>query len=563
MKKVTLVSICMALLMSSYAQNGVENALTKLNDPKMKWWQDAKFGMFIHWGLYCIPAGKWGDRTDYGEWLMSDAKIPVDEYAGLAKQFNPTQFNAEEWVKLAKAAGQKYMVITAKHHEGFAMYKSNVSSFNIVDATPFKRDILKELAEACRKYDMKLGFYYSQAQDWHHKGGAVRDGNWDSAHVGDMQKYVDEIAIPQVKEILTNYGDVAVLWWDTPTGMTKEMCKQLGEALKPYPHLITNNRLGPGFGGDLETPEGFVPATGFPGKNWETCMAMNRHWGYCAADVSWATAPSLIHNLLDIVSKGGNFLLNVGPTSAGIIPEACQKDLLEMGKWLQVNGESVYGTKASPFPYLSWGRATLKGQTLYLHVFDWPADGQLNVPLGNKITNAYLLTDPKHKLMVRASNRSYTISLPASAPDTIASVIAVNFEGTPEVLTIPTTGKTVLVSSKDNTSKVEFITDGDPKTKWAAAKGEKEARLEIDLGVAYSITAMALAEPWRPWSRLKQEHTLEYFDGNNWKEVIKSTSRGTGSLDKFAPIKAQKFRLKLNNDKYPPSIEEWILYRNE
>ena len=563
MKKVTVLSICMVLLMSIYAQNGVDNANTKVNDPKMKWWQEAKFGMFIHWGIYSVPAGKWGDNTSYGEWIMNSAKIPVNEYAKLATKFNPTKFNAEEWVKLAKAAGQKYIVITSKHHDGFAMFKSNASPFNVVDATPFKRDVLKELAEACRKYDMKLGFYYSQAQDWHHKGGAASGGNWDSSHVGNMKNYVDEIAVPQVKEILSNYGDVAVLWWDTPIDMSVEMCKELVDALKPYPHLITNNRLGPNMGGDLETPEQFIPATGFPGRNWEVCMTMNNNWGYNAYDENWKSYKELLQKLLDIVSKGGNFLLNVGPTSEGVIPVVCQQNLREMGEWLQLNGESVYGTKASPFPRLSWGRATRKGQTLYLHVFDWPVDGKLKVPLGNKITKAYLLADRKRNLAITALKGKSILSLPAYAPDKVASVIAIEFEGEPIVVQPPTAGKEVIVSSKDKESSASSITDGDPKTKWVASKGDKNATLEVDLGDEYGIESLSLVEPWHPWSGVKQMHTLQFFDEKDWKDLEKSTTNGTGSTEQFKAVKARKFRLILTNEKFPPSICEWLLYRAE
>ena len=196
MRKLFLSCLITLVATVSMAQNGEGASNSKQNDPKMKWWKDAKFGMFIHWGIYSVPAGKWGDKTTYGEWIMHQAKIPRAEYSALAKQFNPTQFNADEWVKVAKDAGQKYMVITSKHHDGFAMFGSKADSYNIVDATPFKRDILKELAEACRKQGMKLGFYYSQAQDWYHPGGAV-SGNveWDQTHVADMNAYVDKIEI--------------------------------------------------------------------------------------------------------------------------------------------------------------------------------------------------------------------------------------------------------------------------------------------------------------------------------------------------------------------------------
>ncbi len=564
MKKLTTFLFSILLSLSLLAQNGDGAAASKQNDPKMQWWKDAKFGMFIHWGIYSVPAGKWNDKTIYGEWIMHQAKIPRTEYAALAKQFNPTQFNAEEWVKLAKDAGQKYIVITSKHHDGFAMFKSAADPYNIVDATPFKRDILKELAEACRKNNMKLGFYYSQAQDWYHPGGAV-SGNveWDQTHVADMNTYVDQIAIPQVKEILANYGDVAVLWWDTPTNMTKEMTQKLADLLKPYPNIITNNRLGADMGGDLETPEQFVPATGFPGRNWEVCMTMNGHWGYNAWDDRWKSTTDLLQKLIDIVSKGGNFLLNVGPNAYGVIPEVCQQNLREMGDWLKTNGEAIYGTKASPFPYLSYGRATRKGQTLYLHLFDWPKDGKLNVPLTNKMTKAYLLADPKTSLKISAGKENTTIQLPNYAPEKIASVVAIQFEGEPVVLPIPSLGKKVIASSTEDNNNTTRLTDGDPKTVWKAVKGEKSATLEIDLEKQVAIQCLSLVEPWHPWSGIRQKQELQYQDGSDWKTIFNEETDGTGLTKNFPIVKAQKFRLILRNEKEAPSVGELLLFRAE
>jgi len=564
MKKFIMIFAAALLFAQTMAQTSNKSAVSKQIDPRMQWWKDAKFGMFIHWGIYSVPSGKWGETTTYGEWIMHSAKIPRAEYGALAQKFNPTNFNADEWVKLAKDAGQKYIVITSKHHDGFAMFGSKADPYNIVDATPFKRDILKELAEACRKQGMKLGFYYSQAQDWYHPGGAV-SGNveWDETHKGDMNKYIDEIAIPQVKEILANYGDVAVLWWDTPTNMTKEMTEKLAALTKPYPNLITNNRLGAGMGGDLETPEQFVPATGFPGRNWEVCMTMNGHWGYNAYDDRWKSTEDLLRKLIDIVSKGGNFLLNVGPNQYGIIPEVCQQNLREMGDWLKLNGEAIYGTQASPFPYLSWGRATQKGQKLYLHVFDWPKDGKLAVPFSNKITKAYLLADAKTNLNVTAGKENSTIQLPSYAPDKIASVIALEFEGKPNVQSVPSQGAKVTASSTGEGSQTSFVTDGDPKNKWLATKGEKTATLEIELEKPAAIQCLSLVEPWHPWDGIKQNIELYRQEGSEWKLVTKAQTEGSGLTQTFQPVTAQKFKLVIQNEKQAPSINEAILFRAE
>ena len=302
-------------------------------------------------------------------------------------------------------------------------------------ARPFGRDPLKELAAACRKYGLKLGFYYSQAQDWNN-GGSAAGGKWDPAQEHSMDDYIDKVAVPQVKEILTHYGEFpAVLWWDTPTDMNKERADKLIPLLRLKPGIIHNNRLGGGYKGDTETPEQFIPATGYPGRDWETCMTMNDTWGYKSYDDKWKSTEKLIRNLVDIASKGGNYLLNVGPTSEGLIPAPSVERLQEIGRWMKVNGVAIYDTTASPFKRLSWGRCTKKltpeGATLYLHVFNWPADGKLLVPgLKNAGQRAYVLTDTERKaLPMQSSSEGLTLTLPAAAPDPISSTVVLQVKG--------------------------------------------------------------------------------------------------------------------------------------
>ena len=396
----------------------------------MAWWKEARFGMFIHWGLYSIPAGEWNNRkTKIGEtteWIQCYMKIPVADYKALASGFNPTQFNADDFVRLAKKAGMKYIVQTAKHHEGFAMFKSS-DPFNVVDQTPYNKDIVKAMAEACKKQGMHFGLYYSQAQDWNHPGGAVCSGHWDAAQEGCLDKYLDEVAVPQIGEILAAYHP-EILWWDTPCEMTKERAAKFAPVLAKYPNLIVNNRLCEGIAGDLETPEQFIPSTGYPGKNWEACMTMNGTWGYGANDHNWKSAEILVRNLIDIASKGGNYLLNIGPTSLGVIPDPSVERLNEIGDWMKTNGEAIYGTSPSPFKKLEWGRCTIKKSgaksRIYLHVFDFPKDGILRIPgLASRVDKAWLMQDNRKKLQVEKSGNYVNINISTVKKEKFATVI--------------------------------------------------------------------------------------------------------------------------------------------
>ena len=410
---------------------------TLKQDEKMKWWRDARFGMFIHWGLYAEPAGEWQGEQIRGisEWIMARAEIPVDEYEKLTENFNPVNYDAEEWVKLAKNAGMKYIVITSKHHDGFAMFDSDASDYNIVDATPFDRDPLKELADECEKHDIRLGFYYSQAQDWHEPGGTywnIEQGepHWDpDLEREPLMNYINEKAVPQVKEILENYGGLDILWWDTPRGMTEEAAQALQDVADDYPAMLTNNRLYRPWPGDFSTPEQHVPPTGL-NYDWEVCMTMNTSWGYKWYDNNWKSSESLIRMLVDIASKGGNLLLNVGPTALGEIPDSSVVRLQRIGEWMDKNGESIYGTSASPFFKLPWGRCTKKetekGNNLYLHVFDWPRDKMLRVPgLKANIKDVYLLTNTKQKFAYKFEDGDLLIHAPSVIFDPINTVVVV------------------------------------------------------------------------------------------------------------------------------------------
>ena len=464
-------SVCSGQLEGSKAETALKNhpvaaiqdtETAAQRDQRMGWWREARFGMFIHWGLYSIPAGTWqGKQIDgIGEWIMNNGSIPVADYKRFAKEFNPTGFNAHDIVALAKSAGMKYIVITAKHHDGFAMFDSKVDAFNIVAATPFKRDPLRELAEEARKQGIKLGFYYSQAQDWTAPGGVAivrgshdaKTGHWDAAQEGSFDEYLAKKAIPQIKELLENYKEFpVVVWFDTPTAaMTPERAAEVMKLVNAHPNLIWNNRLGGTYKGDTETPEQYIPAQGYPGRDWEACMTMNDTWGYKSYDKNFKSTETLLRNLIDISSKGGNYLLNIGPDSKGIVPAEEVTRLEAMGRWLKVNGEAIYGTKPTLFgaeagsfsatekdkkgepkfvPMWDW-RSTTAADKVYVEIFKWPSGVFRLEKMPRTVKSAYLLADPAHKpLKMTQSGGKVEVQMPEKALDPVATVMVLETEG--------------------------------------------------------------------------------------------------------------------------------------
>lgn len=427
------------------------------HDARMAWWREARFGMFIHWGLYAIPAGAWNGATDHGEWIRDTARIPVEEYDALKAKWNPTAFDAARWADVAAKAGMKYVVITTKHHDGFGLFDSAHTDWDVM-STPFQRDVMKEIAQAFRARGIRVCWYHS-IMDWHHPDYLPRRP-WEttrSAEGADLERYVKYLHA-QVEELLTNYGDIGVMWFDGEweSAWTHERGKALYELCRRLqPNVIVNNRVDvsragiEGFStdresfGDFGTPEQTIPAQGLPGVDWETCMTMNGHWGYNRADQNWKSAAEMIRMLCDIASKGGNFLMNVGPTAEGEFPPACVERLEAIGAWLAINGEAIYGTRASVFADLPWGRCTVKssgaGARLYLHVFEWPKDGRLVVPgLGNDPVKAYLLARPDTALTVARADADVVVGLKGDAPDAVSSVVVLELAEAPIVYRAPT-----------------------------------------------------------------------------------------------------------------------------
>ena len=418
---------------------------------RFTWFEEAKFGLFIHWGLFSIPASMWNGvpASLVSEYIMMEKQIPAKVYEKLARHFNPFQFDAERWIQMAEDAGMKYIVFVSKHHDGFAMYHTKVSPYNVVDATPWKRDPLKELAEACRRHAMRLGVYYSQAVDWHHPDGAGNSWDFDEKKK-EFDKYLREKALPQVRELLTNYGPISTFWFDWPMCMNRERCKLFSDMARSLqPNMLINSRLGdklvwPGplvdyrSMGDDEIPH--VKVSGI----WETAGTTQYGWGYNQYDQGWKTLTTTTFNLVDIVSKGGVYLLNTGPTSDGAIPKPAQDVFRGVGKWLKMNGEAIYGAGPTPFGH-EFGseipgekdkrgnpafdvkkdvRFTTKPGKLFVHIFNWPKGSIELTGLNNKVVSACFLADPDKKpLAFSRAGKKLKLTLPRQALDPIATVL--------------------------------------------------------------------------------------------------------------------------------------------
>jgi len=412
---------------------------------RAKWFTDAKFGMFIHWGVYSV-IGK-------GEWVMKVARIPSPEYEKVVPKFNPVQFNAADWVALAKRAGQKYIVITSKHHDGFCMYDSKFTDYDIVDATDYKHDPMKDLARECARQGLKFGFYYSIG-DWHHPDyEPIPD--WDKQNRAgkqpDFDRYLAYVA-DQARELCTNYGPLACFWWDGLWSHTGDDDRlkflRINDTIRALqPRILINNRSG--LPEDFSTPEQHIPPTGLTRADgspvlWENCVTLTTGhgsfpptawWGYDKYETQFKTPEFVVRMLVDVVSKGGNLLLNVGPTPEGTIRPEEAAVLEAVGRWMKTHGEAIYGTTASPFRRLPfYGRATVKKDMLYLSVFLWPTDGRLVIPnIENEARSARLLGVPDTKLRIERSGDDLVIHLPADPPDPVASVVAVKLDGPPRV----------------------------------------------------------------------------------------------------------------------------------
>ena len=530
MKKLLLLLIYLLLVFSANGQDLFTETKSE-HDARMQWWREARFGMFIHWGLYAIPAGEWNSKTNYAEWIRNQAQIPLDEYGQFVSRFNPLNFDAEQWVQMAKEAGMKYIVITSKHHDGFCLFDSKYTDFDVM-ATPFKRDILKELADACKKKGIKLCFYHS-IMDWHHPDYLPKR-NWETSiptEGADFEHYVQYMK-NQLKELLTNYGKIGVLWFDGEWENT--WSDQRGIELYQYvrrlqPDIIINNRVSAsrsgmegftaegGFSGDFGTPEQQIPATGLPGIDWESCMTMNDHWGYNKNDKNFKSTKDILQMLADIASKGGNYLLNVGPTAEGTFPPESIRRLQDIGQWMKINGESIYGTQASPFKELDFGRCTQKRiedkTRLYFHVFDWPDDRTLIIPgIYNNPLQAYLLSDQKKSLLeCKKHENAIVISVPSHPPDRINSVVVLDVLGKADINHPPEfefenkifiNSMNIKIKSDRGNIKIRYTTDGSLPDRYSP-----EATDSIQINETSTVSARCFRKGGAVSSTSKQTFT--------------------------------------------------------
>ncbi len=455
----TLTSSCAKGQTARVAAPGADTEQQR--NSRMQWWREARFGMFVHWGLYSGLAGTWKGKavgTRGGmEWIQQRVGVDTWEYAHEAVPlFAPAEGFAREWARLAREAGCKYVVFTTKHHDGFALFKSDHTTYDAHDL--IGRDLCEEIVEAVRNEGLKVGFYHSVI-DWHHpqydyikadqlphplKGKPSPNGprNHDI--------YLDYLH-DQARELFSNYGPIDVIWWDYSKkgneGSFWRADELMAMARRLQPGIISNNRLyhiphiekddsvdrlrtWKPEQGDFTTPEQTIPSTGIPGVDWEVCMTMNTTWGYSEHDRAWKSSETLIHNLIDIVSKGGNYLLNIGPKGDGSIPAESIESMRAIGRWMKVNGEAIYATTASPFERPAWGRYTRNNGKIFAHVFDWPEDGILLVPSGGlKVKRVYLLADPdRNSLKTESRSNGLAIHVPPEAPDEIASVVVIEHQ---------------------------------------------------------------------------------------------------------------------------------------
>ena len=402
---------------------------------RAKLFDESNFGMFIHFGLYSQLAGKWNDKTYYGigEWIMNPrrANIPVEEYKAVVKEFNPVEFDANNIAKLAKDAGMKYIIFSSKHHDGFATFHSKANKFNVVDATPFGRDLMKELSTACHENGLGFGLYYSHFQDWTAPGGYGGPKSYADGTPATFENYFYKKCKPQVNEICSNYGDLDFIWFDTPGDMKKELVVELVDLVRELqPNAMLGGRVGHGMGDYVNNGDMEIPTINMNGL-WETCDTNNDSWGYVWYDKNFKTPKEILRRLISTVARGGTYLFNIGLDGQGLIPEPSAKFLQDAGNWIKKYPQVVYNAGSSPWGYaLPWGDVTTSENSLFLSVFEWPQDGKLYLPgLESNIVSAEILTGTEVTKITFKKEKGWTVfNLPFKPAASPVSVIELKLD---------------------------------------------------------------------------------------------------------------------------------------
>lgn len=574
-----------AQAMSSQTVEPELEVVTEAN--RMEWFRDAKLGIFIHWGLYSQLAGQWQDKKTMhaAEWIQKVLGIPTSEYSILVETWDYSNYNPRDWVKLMKAAGAKYICITTKHHDGFCLWPTKANDDWNIMLTKGQKDLLKPLAEACKAEGVRFSIYHS-ILDWRHPDWPGRPNFNDFAKgKADKERYKKEYLYPQLKELFSNYGDIGMLWLDgTWDGVwTSEDGKELEEYIRTLqPSVVLNNRSGYKppqpkydfkihnaysyiFAGDYISPEGEIPPTGLPGIDWETCQTMQlpNNWGYNQF-VKFRTPENLLQTLIDTTSKGGNLLLNIGPKADGTLPQEMTDRLQFYADWMVVNSEAIHGTTASPYEMLPFeGRCTRKGNTLYFHVFDWPSNGLLNLPVENAKIKVNLLDHEAKKLKPRKTARGYEVNLPKAMPFKGATVIKVQFTGDLTMSPLPkeiSQNCSVKVSSEwagRPELKKEHITDNNASSMWATKEAARDGWVEIDLKQPRLVSMAKLSDA--PYHRT-QSFELQAKVNGQWQTLKKGSAIGDQLNLTFAPVKTQHVRLMILQAKDTPTLANFQLF---
>ncbi len=541
-KNILLFAVCM-LQISLFAQS------FKTKEERLAWWQDARFGMFIHWG----PVSLKGKEISWSR----GGEIPTNVYDSLYKDFNPVNFNADEWVSVAKAAGMKYIVLTTKHHDGFCLWDTKQTDYNIMH-TPFKRDVVKELAEACKRQGMAFGAYYSTC-DWHNTDFPLTSpGGKTKREVSNLDSYTNYLK-RQIGELMLNYGPLATLWFDVP----QKFDAVRGQGVIDFAHIIQpdiiiDNRTGAS--GDYETPEQRVGKMKLD-RPWETCMTIGHQWSY-HPNQRLKSLKQCLHGLILSSAGNGNFLFNVGPSPLGVIDSKEVNRLKDMGAWLKTNGEAIYGTNGGPYLPGRSIASTRKGNDVYLHILNWK-ENKVSLPsMKAKIVSATLLNG--EKVDVKIANNKMSFTVPLSRRDSISTIIKIRVDTTAISIPLidPLDDYIATASNSRGKNTVELLVDRskDNLSKWSTDDSVRHAWIQVDLRQPRSIDAVIINEA-------NNSHitnfTIEYKNGNDWVKIGEGTKIGSELNTKFKKLTTQFIRLNILDATSTPALLEIDVHEAE